>query len=596
MTLSCTDDSSGCDRTYFTLDGSEPTTSSTPYNGPFTVSGSVQVRYRSVDFAGNLEAVKSVSYTISNNSTSGQIADVRAALDGPVSMPIDGAVITYVKPGVGTLANDPAGFFLQAEQSGPAVFVEADPAGLSPTPQAGMRVNVTVSNKRMASGMVRVNISSFSRQSSGVSLTPFVQDVSSVDVPPVAGQYEAELISLTGTVNGAFIAAGAGHSQAALVTAGVPASSTSAATFRLRVVETVREQLDMTQGCTVGIRSPLWFFGTTTQPSVWTPEQVTSLVCPGPRVVGAQAAGPGMVIVRFDRRLNTGSVLANGSQFTIAGLSVTGATVVSDREVWVSTSTQTSRQNYTVRAAVTVRDAAGTGVDPADDSEVFRGYLAPAVLRITEVAPAVSGPSFGRDLVELYVVQGGNTDGMTLVEPTLASPVLATLPDVDVATGDIIVLHLTPDPTTPGFDAPDSERTSKTHYPQFQYASNYDTAWDFHGTASVSNNNRVFRIRNPLGNTQDAVPFAYTLLSNPPAAFLPQLQAIQSEGLWLPSDCGGALCTYTSFPSALDVSVNWNAAFPSGGRTTTVRRIASGDSNTASDWAVGAASLGVNNP
>jgi hypothetical protein len=596
--LSCTDEAggSGCAATYYTLDGSEPTTSSPVFSGPFTVSASTRVRYRSADVAGNLEAVQSASYTITTNAASAQIHEVRTSVDGPVSLVINGAVITYVKPGVGNLTNDPAGFFLQAEQAGPAVFVEADPAFLSPTPRAGMRVNVTVSNKRMASAMVRVNISSFNVQSSNISLTPLVQEVSTVDVPSEKSEYEAELLSLTGTVNGAFIAAGAGHVQAPLVTQGVPASSPSATTYRLRMVESVREQLDVTQGCTVGIRSPLWVFGATAQASVWTPEQVTSLVCPGPRVEGAQAAGQGTVIVRFDRRLNTGSVLGNGSQFTIAGLTVTGATVLTDREVWLSTSNQTPRQNYTVRVASTVRDAVGTGVDAAGNSGTFRGYAPPAVLRITELAPAIPGGTFGRDLVELYVVQGGNTNGMTLVEATLGNPVLATLPDVDVATGDVIVVHLTPDPTTPGFDAPGPELTSKTQYPQGLYTSNYDTAWDFHGVASVSNNNRVFRIRDALGNTQDAVPFVYTLFTSPPAAYLPHLQALQAEGQWLPADCNGALCTYTTFPSALDISANWTSAFPNGGRTTTVRRVFPGDSNTANDWAVGPASLGVNNP
>ncbi|MCP3143579.1 hypothetical protein [Pyxidicoccus xibeiensis] len=83
-------------------------------------------------------------------SASAQIAAVRAAADGPVDLRVDGAYITFVKPGVGTLANDPAGFFLQAERSGPALFVEVDPAVLSSVPQAGMRVSILVSNKRVA--------------------------------------------------------------------------------------------------------------------------------------------------------------------------------------------------------------------------------------------------------------------------------------------------------------------------------------------------------------------------------------------------------------------------------------------------------------
>jgi hypothetical protein len=43
----------------YTLDGSEPTTASPPYTGPFTVSQTTTVRYRSWDKAGNVEATNS---------------------------------------------------------------------------------------------------------------------------------------------------------------------------------------------------------------------------------------------------------------------------------------------------------------------------------------------------------------------------------------------------------------------------------------------------------------------------------------------------------------------------------------------------------
>jgi peptidoglycan/xylan/chitin deacetylase (PgdA/CDA1 family) len=59
--LSATDDQggSGVDKTYYTTDGSTPTTSSTVYSGPFTVSSTTTVKFRSTDVAGNIEAVQS---------------------------------------------------------------------------------------------------------------------------------------------------------------------------------------------------------------------------------------------------------------------------------------------------------------------------------------------------------------------------------------------------------------------------------------------------------------------------------------------------------------------------------------------------------
>lgn len=598
--LTCSAPGTGCGATRFTTDGSMPDGASPLYTGPFTLARSTTVRFFSVDTAGHAEPVQVQGYTLPNSSgetASAQIAAVRAAADGQVSLPVDGAYITFVKPGVGTLANDPAGFFLQAERGGPALFVEGDPGMLSPQPQAGMRVNLVVNTKRVANGMVRATLSGFTVQSSGHALAGFVQDVSQVDLPARLPDYEAELITLTGTLNGPFALAGAGHEQAPLVTARVTAGSPSAFNFRLRVVETVRDQLDLAQGCTVGIVSPLWFFWTgtgtpQTQPSVWTPEQLVSSTCPAPRVKGGQAANSEAVVVRFDRRIDPASVQADGSQFSIAGLTVTEVRRVDNREVWLGTSPQTPRQDYTVTVASTVQDTRGKGVDPTGRNGSFRGWQTPAVLRITELAPGVANQ---RDLVELVVLEGGSTEGMTLVDASSSTP-LATLPDVQVLQGELIIIHLNPDRATGNVDAPASELTSKTAWPQALYASNFDTAWDFQGgTFGVSGGQRVHRLRDSLGNTQDAIAAVIPGFT-PVPAYPGQLQALQAEGQWSPADCGGMPCTYDSVPSAFGVSFDWSWAFPtSGTRTMTVGRVSFSDTDTASDWAYGPATLGVLN-
>jgi hypothetical protein len=61
VTLAPTDNSGGTGvaATYYTTDGSPPTTSSTVYAGPFTVSATSTIRFFSVDNAGNAEAAKS---------------------------------------------------------------------------------------------------------------------------------------------------------------------------------------------------------------------------------------------------------------------------------------------------------------------------------------------------------------------------------------------------------------------------------------------------------------------------------------------------------------------------------------------------------
>src|SRR5262249_19641016 len=59
----------GVDRTYYTTDGSTPTTGSTVYTGPFNASTNETIRFCSTDLAGNAETPQSQPLLVTPVST-----------------------------------------------------------------------------------------------------------------------------------------------------------------------------------------------------------------------------------------------------------------------------------------------------------------------------------------------------------------------------------------------------------------------------------------------------------------------------------------------------------------------------------------------
>ncbi len=581
VTLTCNDGAggSGCGPTYYTTNGSTPTTSSPQYTTPISLTSQTTLRFFSVDQRGNTEAVQSATYFIGQaaSDTSAQIAAVRAAPDGAMNRAIDLALVTYAKPPVG----DPAGFFLQAEPSGPAIFIAVAPNTLNPIPVPGDRVSLAATQKATVNGMVHVTaVSSFLRNGTGESVEPMRANVTSVDLPAAVSNYESELIAITGTLPGTFAPLGTRYVGTTLSTTG----SANNSNLQLRLPASNQDQLDLTRNCNVTVKAPLWRSDAQAQVSAWTHQDITIQSCPAPTVLSAVSSGRQSVVIRLDRRIDPASVQSNGSQFTFTNGMVATSATVQDREIRLFTSTQNSTLTYTVTLATTLRDTLGTAIDSSARSATFTGFQSPAVLRITEVAPNLD---LQRDLLELYVVQGGSISDATILQDTST---LANLPAVNVATGDIIVVHFNPDIGV--IDAPASETASKTQYPSATYSSNYDNAWDIHASTQLPITwfNRVLRVKDALGNMQDGVPFVRTDRTSDPN-FPTELGRLQSEGHWQPTTCGGGACSYTTNPSAQSISVNWETV--STDRTTTVRRVSpTTDTNQASDWSVGASSLG----
>jgi hypothetical protein len=75
VTLGCSDGGgSGCDKVYYTTDGSTPTTLSPMYSSPINITATTTLKFFAKDLAGNSEIVKTQTYTINPGLLPGRIA------------------------------------------------------------------------------------------------------------------------------------------------------------------------------------------------------------------------------------------------------------------------------------------------------------------------------------------------------------------------------------------------------------------------------------------------------------------------------------------------------------------------------------------
>jgi hypothetical protein len=225
------------------------------------------------------------------------------------------------------------------------------------------------------------------------------------------------------------------------------------------------------------------------------------------------------------------------------------------------------------------------GISPPPDSGADAAPLEAgagvAVLKINEVNPNVTG---GLDLIELRVVTGGSTQGITVEQDITTKVVLATLPAITVATGDFIVVHDNP---VAGVTDETSTKGSCAN------AACYAGAWDVRGGATaLTYSGRVVVVRAPNSAIMDGVAF-YRKGSTSPAGFHTELTALQTAGQWLPANCGGVACSLNALAEA--ISADWAACgtAPAGA---SVARKANVDTDTLIDWAVGPSSFGATNP
>ncbi len=516
------------------------------------------------------------------NPTSIEIQAVRVAASqttdgGIASLPIDNAIVTYTKTLVG---NDPAGFFVQAELTGPAIFVAVDPQTLTPVPTPGDQVSFVVTGAQVASGFHEATaIASFTRSAQNIPLEPLLQDVSNAtDLVSNVDGYESEYVTFVATVKSAFQNADSGFVEAQVESGALKGNQ--ALNLRLRMPQSVKTAVGVDNDCTVTLVGVMDRFGGVAQPSGYVASDFASVACNPPKVKVATATSTTSVVVTFDRDINAASLVASGSQFTFdGGLTATAAALTASAQVTVTTSAQTQNTSYNVTVDSSLTDVLGKGIATNANDAAFTSFNTVATLQLNEINPNI-GSSL--DLVELLALTSGNINGITLEQDIATKTTLATMPSLAVTQGDLIVVHL-------GATTATTESTTKGDCTD---STCYAGAWDVKGGATgITYSGRVIVVRAPNnGAIQDAAPF-YT--STPPASFSGDVMTLQSLGAWLPVDCSGNPCNTNTL--AETVSVVWTGC-GSSATGASVARKANADTSFAADWAVGTSTFGTTNP
>jgi hypothetical protein len=430
-------------------------------------------------------------FTYDPNVGKAALEAVHAAPVGAVDLDVEMVRVTMVKPAID---DDAAGFFVQADARGPALFV-AQRDGVSVTVGDVVKLHVAetghVAGGAMFAATAADQIEVVSA-GSGKDVEAFAVDATAASFSDVAAA--GRLVRLTDTI------ATPNPTLQKHVSAALDSFE-----GRLRVSASLAERADLANGCKIDVlRGVIWRHKTSSpEPTVYVigydGAEIHAQTCPGPRVKAAFSLGAGKVAVQFDRRMKKDSLSA--AAFTVDGLAVTAAKLhtTNPRVVVLDTAAQDD-EDYEVVVSTDVLDAFGAPVTGtlAERTKTFAGLTAPAVLRLTEVSPNVAS---SRDQVELVAVSGGTLHGLVLADGLNGAERLAVFKPVVVAVGDLVVVHTNPDATKV-----DDETTSKI---QGGKANNHDDAWDVHGTAkAVTFTDRVLVVRHETEGLQDAVPFS----------------------------------------------------------------------------------------
>jgi hypothetical protein len=511
------------------------------------------------------------------------IAEARAAAPAAgASLAIAGVTVTYLKPAIGNPANDPAGFTIQAQQAGPALFIAVDPATLTPAPAVGDVVSFTITDLAVIAMQPRATaITGFTRDGQGANVSMLAQSVSAAtDLVTDENKYDSELVTITGTLADAFAASGNGFQKSTLNTAGI----TGDTNLQLRAPIAVIDAIDMVPTCQITATNvPVGRFNAATQIGAYRESDITLSACPAPTVVSAIATSTTEVRITFDRHPLASSVNANGSQFTFDNGLTASAAVVSGRTVTLTTTAQSAGTNYNVTVAGTVTDLQGSAVAAPNNDASFGAFVAPAVVRINELNANIAN---GCDLIELRVVAGGAMTGFKVTERTgngANGEMSLTFPTFTVAKNDIIVVHLNSLNATCNAGGATQETASVNEQPKSTFGNNFDTAFDFYNDdTGITSTDNVITLFDANGAIIDAVFVTDDATGTAASGTETAAAAVGAASQWVPT-----MATYIDdvFNAAAVLDLNATGTTATGN---SIQRLDNTDDNDQADWTTGA--------
>jgi hypothetical protein len=493
----------------------------------------------------------------------------RAESDGPVDIQINRVFVTYLKPDV---VSEPAGFFIQSHQSGPALFIAVAPSSLFPEPEVGDLVSFRIREMDTDDYQRRARqVSDFVRHAQGA-LPTLVQNVSAAsDLVSALEDYESELISARATISTDFRPIDLYHSYAQAETSGI----TNNVRLVFSLPNALQNEIHLVEGCVIDIeRTPLWRYRGEAQLHAWERRDIAAADCPPTSVTDAIAVNPTQVRVVFDRAIDPGSISDATNQFLFDGglevqsASVTGTTII------LTTGTQEEGRLYRLTVASTVTDVLAAPINDNARTVEFLGFMPPAEIQINEIKANVPG---GCDLLELRVIIGGSLDGVQILERTQS---ILTFRNLIMEGGEIIVMHSAPIESSCNPGGSGNEITGPTEQPASAFPGNFDSAYDWYASTALSLLPNVITVVDVNGAVLDGVLFTTSATNDAiPEESEIQAAALVSAKAW--EMVGGGV------PAGGFVGLDFSAHAAEGLMASgSIARVDDNDDDNESDWVV----------